>query len=74
MTLSLAFLVLAPLLAWSNVNGMANMLTGNIGEGSKEFIRALPFSNVWMWNDMVNRLTNMLESELDDGPSGFGRY
>jgi hypothetical protein len=63
-----------PSIAMEYVNGMANMLTGNIGEGSKEFIRALPFSNVWMFNDTVNRLTNMLESELDDGPSGFGRY
>ena len=63
-----------PSIAMEYANGMANMLTGNIGEGSKEFIRALPFSNVWMFNDTVNRLTNMLESELNDGPSGFGRY
>jgi len=63
-----------PSIGMEYVNGMANMLTGNIGKGSKEFIRALPFSNVWMFNDTVNRLTNMLESELDDGPSGFGRY
>jgi len=63
-----------PSIGMEYANGMANMLTGNVGEGSKEFIRALPFSNLWMWNDMVNRLTNMLESELDDGPSGFGRY
>ena len=54
--------------------GMANMLTGNVGEGSKEFIRALPFSNIWMWKDMVNKYTLMLEDGLDDGPSGFGRY
>lgn len=54
--------------------GMANMLTGNVGEGSKEFIRALPFSNLWMWKDTVNKYTRMLEDELDDGPSGFGRY
>jgi hypothetical protein len=54
--------------------GMANMLTGNVGEGSKEFIRALPFSNLWMWKDTVNKYTRMLEEGLDDGPSGFGRY
>ena len=54
--------------------GMANMLTGNVGEGSKEFIRALPFSNLWMWKDTINKYTRMLEDELDDGPSGFGRY
>jgi len=63
-----------PSIGMEYANGMANMLTGNIGEGSKEFIRALPFSNIWMWNDFVNRMTRMLESELDDGPSGFGRY
>ena len=54
--------------------GMVNMLTGNVGEGSKEFIRALPFSNLWLWKNQVNKYTRMLESELDDGPSGFGRY
>ncbi len=63
-----------PSIGMEYANGMANMLTGNVGEGSKEFIRALPFSNLWMWNDFVNRMTRMLESELDDGPSGFGRY
>ena len=63
-----------PSIGMEYANGMANMLTGNVGEGSKEFIRALPFSNLWMWNDMVNKYTRMLESELDDGPSGFGRY
>ena len=63
-----------PSIGMEYANGMANMLTGNVGEGSKEFIRALPFSNLWMWNDFVNRITRMLESELDDGPSGFGRY
>ena len=63
-----------PSIGMEYANGMANMLTGNIGKGSKEFIRALPFSNIWMWNDFVNRMTRMLESELDDGPSGFGRY
>jgi len=63
-----------PSIGMEYANGMANILTGNVGEGSKEFIRALPFSNLWMWNDMVNKYTRMLESELDDGPSGFGRY
>ena len=63
-----------PSIGMEYANGMANMLTGNVGEGSKEFIRALPFSNLWMWKDMVNKYTRMLETELDDGPSGFGRY
>ena len=63
-----------PSIGMEYANGMANMLTGNVGEGSKEFIRALPFSNLWMWNDIVNKYTRMLETELDDGPSGFGRY
>jgi len=63
-----------PSIGMEYANGMANMLTGNIGEGSKEFIRALPFSNLWMWKDTINKYTRMLETELDDGPSGFGRY
>ena len=63
-----------PSIGMEYANGMANMLTGNVGEGSKEFIRALPFSNLWMWKDVVNKYTRMLETEIDDGPSGFGRY
>jgi hypothetical protein len=63
-----------PSIGMEYANGMANMLTGNVGKGAREFINASPFSNIWMWNDFVNRMTRMLESELDDGPSGFGRY
>ena len=63
-----------PSIGMEYARGMANMVTGNVGEGSKEFIRALPFSNLWMWKDTVNKYTRMLEDGLDDGPSGFGRY
>jgi hypothetical protein len=63
-----------PSIGMEYARGMANMLTGNVGEGSKEFIRALPFSNLWMWKDAINKYTRLLEDKLDDGPSGFGRY
>jgi hypothetical protein len=63
-----------PSIGMEYARGMANMLTGNVGEGSKEFIRALPFSNLWLWKDAINKYTRLLEDKLDDGPSGFGRY
>jgi hypothetical protein len=53
--------------------GIYNLLTGNVGEGTKEIVRNLPFARMWFWKGKVNDITNMLEDELD-GPSGFGRY
>ena len=53
--------------------GIYNLLTGNVGEGTKDIVRNLPFARMWFWKGKVNDITNMLEDELD-GPSGFGRY
>jgi len=47
--------------------------TGDVGEGSKDFIRNLPYARLWFLKGKVNELTNMLEGELD-GPRGFGRF
>ena len=49
------------------------MTTGDVGEGSKDFIRNLPYARLWFLKGKVNELTNMLEGELD-GPRGFGRF
>ena len=63
-----------PSVASEYLQGLANLASGNVGTGTKEIIRALPFSNLWMIKDAVNKYTNMLEKDLGDGPSGFGRY
>ena len=55
------------------VRGMWELTTGNVGEGSKEIVRNLPFARLWFLKGKMNEMTNMLETELD-GPSGFGRY
>ena len=49
------------------------MTTGDIGEGSKDFIRNLPYARLWFLKGKVNELTNMLGEELD-GPRGMGRF
>jgi len=49
------------------------MTTGNVGEGSKDFIRNLPYARLWFLKGKVNELTNMLGEELD-GPRGMGRF
>lgn len=55
--------------------GAYEIATGNVGEGSKEMIRNLPFARMWFWKGKMNEFTRMLEDELDEGaPSGFGRY
>ena len=53
--------------------GMYELVTGNVGEGSKEIIRNLPFARLWFLKGKMNEMTRMLETELD-GNSGFGRY
>ena len=53
--------------------GAYDLVTGNVGEGSKEIIRNLPFARLWFMKGMVNNMTNAIQEELD-GPSGFGRY
>ena len=53
--------------------GMYELTTGNVGEGSKEIIRNLPFARLWFLKGKMNEMTRMLETELDE-PSGFGRY
>jgi hypothetical protein len=52
---------------------MYELTTGNVGEGSKEIIRNLPFARLWFLKGKMNEMTRMLETELDE-PSGFGRY
>lgn len=52
---------------------IGNLLTGNVGEGSKEFIKNLPFARLWFLKGHVNDLTNMLSDKLEE-PSGFKRY
>lgn len=53
--------------------GAADLVTGNVGEGTKEIIRNLPFARMWFWKGKMNEFTNMLEEEINE-PSGFGRY
>ena len=53
--------------------GVYDIVTGNVGEGTKEVIRNLPFARMWFWKGKMNELTNMIEGELDDA-TGFGRY
>lgn len=53
--------------------GMYDILTGNVGEGTKEIARNLPFARMWFWKGTMNNMTRMLENELDDY-GGFGRY
>ena len=60
-----------PSIAHEYIRGMYNIMSGNVGEGTKEFVRALPFSNLWMIKDLVNKYTRMFEKEVD---GNFGRY
>ena len=53
--------------------GAADLVTGNVGEGTKEIIRNLPFARMWFWKGKMNEFTKMLEEEINE-PSGFGRY
>jgi hypothetical protein len=55
------------------VRGMYDIVTGNVGEGTKEIARNLPFARMWFWKGTMNNLTRMLENEIDDY-GGFGRY
>lgn len=55
------------------IRGMWEITTGNVGEGSKDVIRNLPFARLWFLKAKINEMTNMLEGEID-GPSGFGRF
>jgi len=62
-----------PSIATDIGRGVYDLTTGNIGEGTKEVIRNLPFARMWFWKGKMNELTNMIEGELD-APLGFGRY
>ena len=62
-----------PSIATDIGRGTYDLVTGNVGEGTKEIIRNLPFARMWFWKGKMNELTNMIEGELD-GPLGFGRY
>jgi len=62
-----------PSIATDLGRGVYDLATGNIGEGTKEIIRNLPFARMWFWKGKMNELTNMIEGELD-APLGFGRY
>ena len=53
--------------------GAYDLVTGNVGEGTKEIIRNLPFARMWFWKGKMNEFTRMLEQEINE-PSGFGRY
>ena len=53
--------------------GAYDLVTGNVGEGTKELIRNMPFARLWFIKGLVNNMTNAIEDELD-GPSGFKRY
>lgn len=61
--------------AWAATigNGMIDLVTGNVGEGTKDIVRALPFARLWFIKDQVNRYTNMFAEAVDD-PTGFKRY
>lgn len=62
-----------PSISTDLARGMYELTTGNVGEGSKEVIRNLPFARLWFLKGKMNEMTRMLETELDE-PSGFGRY
>ena len=62
-----------PSWAHSVGSGMADLVTGNVGEGTKEIVRMLPYARLWFIKDLVNQYTNMFESAVD-GPEGFKRY
>jgi len=62
-----------PSIATDLSRAIYEMTYGDVGEGSKDFIRNLPYARLWFLKGKVNELTNMLEGELD-GPRGFGRF
>jgi hypothetical protein len=63
-----------PSIASDYARGLHDIFTGNVGEGTKEIIRNLPFARMWFWKGTMNNMTRMLESEIDEGVAGFGRY
>ena len=62
-----------PSIAADITRGAYDLVTGNVGEGTKELIRNMPFARLWFIKGLVNNMTRAIEQELD-GPSGFGRY
>ena len=62
-----------PSISTDLARGMYELTTGNVGKGSGEIIRNLPFARLWFLKSKINEMTNMLESELD-GPTGLGRF
>ena len=48
------------------LGGAAQFISGEYGEGAKNFARNLPFARMWFWKDEMNQLTNAFKS--------FGRY
>lgn len=41
------------------VDGAAQFLSGEYGEGAKNFARNLPFARMWFWKDDMNAITRM---------------
>ena len=62
-----------PSIALDYGRGMSDIITGNIGEGTKEIVRSLPFARLWFWKGKMNEFTRALETDLE-GFEGFGRY
>jgi hypothetical protein len=63
-----------PSIAADYGQGMHNLLTGNVGEGTKEIVKSLPFARVYWWKGFVNDMANAIEGTIDDRARGFGRF
>ena len=71
---SLAFAGAGPAIASDYARAMNDMVYGDFGEGAKDFIRRMPFMQLWFMKGFVNEHTRALGEGLGDDIPIFGRY
>ena len=65
-----------PSIAYDYYSAMNEMVTGDLGEGTKDLIRKLPYTKLWFLSQLTNEFSGALGNAIDDEGqiSGFGRY
>ena len=64
-----------PSIAADYAAAMNEMLTGDLGEGTKDLVRKLPYTKLWFLSQLTNEFSSALGNSLDDDRiEGFRRY
>ena len=64
-----------PSIAADYAAAMNEMLTGDLGEGTKDLARKLPYTKLWFISQLTNEFSSALGNSLDDDRiEGFRRY